>query len=129
MKYQLVMLGLLGVAAASTGCATTREGYIYDAKAPRKGSIVFQDATAKSGAVLAMLADGERCQGNFNTVPDVVQTDEETGRVDREESQAGLAILTCNAGHVVRCGFQRDHSGSGYGHCSDTAGRSYDLYF
>ena len=131
MRHFSLLLGLsaLGIALATAGCATTREGYVYDAKAPRKGSIVFQNADSKAGTLALLLADGEQCKGSFNTVPGIVQTDEETGRVDREESQTGLAILECRPGHVVRCGFQRDHGGAGYGHCSDTEGRNFDLYF
>jgi hypothetical protein len=122
-------LAFLALLALCSGCASAREGYLYDAKAPRKGSVVFQSEGAKRGNLSAVLADGEHCTGSFNTVPDTVQTDEETGRVDREESQVGLAILQCNPQHVVRCTFQRDHAGAGYGHCSDTAGRNFDLYF
>jgi hypothetical protein len=122
-------LALFTLAAVSQGCASTREGYLYDAKAPRKGSVVFENAAAKRGQVVAVLADGERCAGSFNTVPGIVQMDQETGQIEREESQAGLAILECNPKHIVRCGFQRDHAGAGYGHCSDNTGRNFDLYF
>lgn len=122
-------LALLALLALASSCASAREGYLYDSKAPRKGSVVFQDAEATRGHVDAVLADGERCTGSFNTVPDMVHRDNETGRVDGEESQVGLAILQCNAQHIVRCGFQRDHGGAGYGHCTDTAGRKFDLYF
>ncbi|HYQ02194.1 MAG TPA: hypothetical protein VER96_26145 [Polyangiaceae bacterium] len=123
------LLALVALAALSSGCASAREGYLYDSQAPRKGSILFQDARATSGGLIAQLADGEQCTGKFNTVPDEVEVDNETGRVDREDSQVGLAILKCGSQHVVRCGFQRDHAGAGYGHCSDTAGRHFDLYF
>lgn len=126
MKYAFSLLAVLCLAS---GCAGTREGYLYDSQVPRKGSLVFEDARSTHGAVNAVLADGERCTGNFNTVPATVQLDNETGRLDREESQAGLAILDCNAQHIVRCGFQRDHGGAGYGHCTDTTGKNFDLYF
>jgi hypothetical protein len=122
-------LATLLVAACISGCASAREGYLYDSKVPRKGSLVFEEALAKRGQVKAVLADGEHCAGTFNTVPAIVQVDEETGQIAREESQTGLAILQCSAQHVVRCGFQRDHAGAGYGHCTDTNGRNYDLYF
>ncbi|HEY0465482.1 MAG TPA: hypothetical protein VGC79_14805 [Polyangiaceae bacterium] len=123
------MLALVALAALASGCASTREGYLYDSKAPRKSSVVFQDAEATNGGLVAELADGERCTGKFNTIPDEVEIDDENRRIYREDSQVGLAILQCGAGHVVRCGFQRDHAGAGYGHCSDTAGRHFDLYF
>ena len=123
------VLALTALAALASGCASAREGYLYDSKAPRKGSVVFQDARATHGSLVADLADGEHCTGNFNTIPDEVEMDQETNRIDREDSQVGLAILQCGAQHVVRCGFQRDHGGAGYGHCSDTAGRNFDLYF
>ena len=122
-------LGLLALAGLSCGCASAREGYLYDSKAPRKGSIVFQDARSTDGGIVAQLADGERCTGKFNTIPDEVSIDDEYRRIYREDSQVGLAILQCGAQHVVRCGFQRDSGGAGYGHCSDTAGRHFDLYF
>jgi hypothetical protein len=122
-------LALLALGALSTGCAGAREGYLYDSQAPRKGSVIFEDAAAKRGHVVAVLADGERCAGSFNTVPGIVQMDEETGQIAREESQTGLAILECAPKHIVRCGFQRDHGGAGYGHCSDNNGRNFDLYF
>jgi len=118
----------LGVVACCA-CASAREGYLYDSKVPRKGSLLFEDAKSNQGHVSAILADGEHCVGNFNTVPGIVQMDDENRRIDREESQAGLAILDCSANHIVRCGFQRDHAGAGYGHCSDTSGKNYDLYF
>jgi hypothetical protein len=78
---------------------------------------------------LAELADGEHCIGKFSAAASVVQMDQETGRLDREESQTGLALLECNAGHLVRCAFERDHAGDGSGQCSDTAGRTFELYF
>lgn len=122
-------LVLLALSATATGCASAREGYLYDSKAPRKGSVVFQDARNTSGSLIAELADGEHCTGKFNTIPNEVEVDDETQRVVREDSQVGLALLQCAGQHVVRCGFQRDHGGAGYGHCSDTVGRQYDLYF
>jgi hypothetical protein len=126
MKY---MVALLALGALGSGCASSREGYLYDAKAPRKGSVMFENADSKHGRVEAVLADGERCAGSFNTVPAIVQMDEETGQVVREESQTGLAMLECAPRHIVRCGFQRDHAGAGYGHCSDNNGKNFDLYF
>jgi hypothetical protein len=129
LKPTRSLLALLALTALVSGCAGAREGYLYDSQAPRKGSIVFQNDWSSSGSLVAQLADGERCTGRFNTVPDEVEVDEETNRVDREDSQVGLAILQCAPQHVIRCGFQRDHAGAGYGHCSDTAGRHFDLYF
>ncbi len=126
LKQTLALFSLLALAS---GCASAREGYLYDSQAPRKGSVVFQNADANRGRVEAVLADGELCNGSFNTVPDRVHLDNETGHVDGEESQIGLAILRCKPRHVVRCGFQRDHGGAGYGHCTDTTGREFDLYF
>ncbi|HET7540931.1 MAG TPA: hypothetical protein VFK05_13705 [Polyangiaceae bacterium] len=123
------LLALAILSALASSCASAREGYLYDSQAPRKGSIVFQDASSNSGNLIAQLADGENCTGRFNTIPDEVEVDQETNRIDREDSQVGLAILQCSAQHVLRCGFQRDRSGAGYGHCSDTAGRHFDLYF
>jgi len=126
-KRTLAAIALLGLTSA---CASAREGYLYDSKAPRKGSLVFRDARAKEGNLVAVLADGEQCTGRFNTIPDQVEyLDDEERRIDREDSQVGLAILQCAAQHVVRCGFQRDREGSGYGRCSDTSGRHFDLYF
>jgi len=124
-----ILVALVAFSAFTAGCASTREGYLYDSKAPRKSSVVFQDARSTSGSVVAELADGEHCTGKFNTVPDEVEMDDENRRIDREDSQVGLAVLQCGARHIVRCGFQRDHAGAGYGHCSDTAGRHFDLYF
>jgi hypothetical protein len=102
---------------------------LYDAKAARKGSFHFESGNAKQRAVLAELANGEHCAGKFDAVASVVQMDQETGRVDREEAQNGLAVLECNRGHFVRCAFERDHAGDGSGQCSDTAGRTFELYF
>jgi hypothetical protein len=122
-------VALSALSAACVGCASARDGYLYDAKAGRKGSFRFDSANAKQGSVLAELANGERCAGQFNAVASVVQLDQETGRVDREEAQTGLAVLECNAGHLVRCAFERDHAGDGSGRCSDTAGQTFELYF
>lgn len=123
------VLVIAALTALASGCAGVHEGYLYDSQAPRKGSVVFQDAEATSGGLVAQLADGENCTGKFNTIPDQVEMDDENRRIDRENSQVGLAILQCGARHIVRCGFQRDRAGAGYGHCSDTAGRHFDLYF
>jgi hypothetical protein len=120
---------LAALAAACVGCATSRDGYLYDAKVARTGSFRFDSPNAKHGAVVAELAGGEHCSGNFNAEASVVELDQETGRVAREESQTGLAILECDAGRVVRCAFERDHAGDGSGRCSDTAGRTFELYF
>lgn len=126
-KRSLAALALLGL---TSGCASAREGYLYDSKAPRKGSFVFKNARAKEGELVAVLADGEQCTGRFNTIPDEVEyLDDDDRRIDHEDSQVGLAILQCAPQHVVRCGFQRDRAGAGYGHCSDTSGRHFDLYF
>ena len=124
-----VLIAGVALAAASVGCAASRDGYLYDAKAAQRGSFRFESANAKHGSVVAELADGEHCSGKFNAVASVVQMDQETGRVDREESQTGLALLECNAGHLVRCAFERDHAGDGSGRCSDAAGRTFELYF
>jgi len=122
-------LALATLTALASGCASAREGYLYDSQAPRQGSVVFRDARATAGDLVAQLADGESCTGKFNTIPDQVEVDAENGRIYREDSQVGLAILRCSDKHLVRCGFQRDRSGAGYGHCSDTRGRRFDLYF
>ena len=122
-------VALAALAVASVGCASAREGYLLDAKATRTGSVRFESGHAKEGAVLADLANGEHCTGTFNAVASVVQLDQETGRVDREEAQTGLAILECNAGHQVRCEFERDHAGDGSGRCADSAGQKFELYF
>ena len=132
MNFQFstrLSVSVLGAVLSLLGCAGSREGYFYEAQAPRTGAVVFRNAGSKAGMVLAQLTDGEQCRGSFNTVPGVVQRDSDTDRVDREESQTGLAILECNPGHVVSCGFERDHAGAGYGHCTDTHGREFDLYF
>ncbi|MEI9936058.1 MAG: hypothetical protein WDO69_02420 [Pseudomonadota bacterium] len=129
LELPRTLLALAALTALASGCASAREGYLYDSQAPRKGSVVFQDAESTNGSLVAELADGERCTGRFNTIPDEVEIDDENNRIYREDSQVGLAILQCGSQHVVRCGFQRDHAGAGYGHCSDTAGRQFDLYF
>ena len=122
-------LGLLALLALASGCASAREGYLYDTKEPHRGSVVFHDAQMTEGSVVAQLANGERCTGKFNTIPDQVEIDDETRQIYREDSQVGLVILKCGAQHIVRCGFQRDHAGAGYGRCSDTAGSHFSLYF
>ena len=120
---------LLALATLATGCASARDGYVYDRTASGKGSLVFRDARSTHGEVVAQLPNGERCTGNFNTIPDAVEMDDENRRIDREETQVGRALLQCGAQHVVRCDFQRDHVGAGSGQCSDTAGHRFDLYF
>lgn len=120
---------LLALATLASGCASARDGYVYDRTASGKGSLVFQDARSTHGGVVAQLSNGERCTGNFNTIPDAVEIDDENRRIDREETQVGRALLQCGAQHVVRCDFHRDHVGTGTGQCSDTAGHRFDLYF
>ena len=97
-------LGLLALVTLASGCASTREGYLYDTTVPRRGSVVFHDAQLTEGNVVAQLANGERCTGKFNTIPDQVDIDDETRQIYREDSQVGLVILKCGAQHIVRCG-------------------------
>jgi hypothetical protein len=120
---------LAALATACIGCATSRDGYLYDSKVVRAGSFRFDSANAKQGSVVAELANGDHCSGKFNAEASVVEMDPETGRMDREDFQTGLAILECDAGRMVRCSFERDHAGDGSGECSDTAGRKFELYF
>ena len=127
-SYHRALIAAIALATCA-GCATARDGYLYDAKVARAGSFRFDSSNAKQGAVVADLAGGEHCSGRFNAVASIVEMDQETGRVDREDFQSGLAVLECNAGRVVRCAFERDHAGDGSGKCSDAAGRTFELYF
>jgi hypothetical protein len=122
-------VALAALAIVCAACAASRDGYLYDARVARAASFRFESSNAKQGSVVVEFAGGEHCSGKFNAVAGVVEMDQETGRVAREDSQTGRAILECSAGRVVRCAFERDHAGEGSGQCSDNAGRTFELYF
>jgi hypothetical protein len=120
---------LVGLAGA--GCATPRSGYIYSPTAGGRGSVVFPHSEENSGIVQATLTTGERCSGRFSTVPGprVTWDDEKIDTIDAEDTQDGMALLECGAGHLLRCTFTRDISGDGMGRCVDNQDQWLTMYF
>lgn len=119
------------LAASAAGCAVPRTGYIYSPKVGGRGSVVFPDSADKSGTVRATLASGESCSGHYATVPGprVTWDDELINTIDSEDTQNGMALLQCSAGHVLRCTFTRNISGDGMGRCVDNHDESLTMYF
>ena len=67
------LLTLLCAAATLIGCSATHQGYLLKTDTGQRSTVIFHDnPTGKHGSVEAVLANGERCQGQFNTVPDQV---------------------------------------------------------
>jgi len=114
-----------------SGCAMQREGYLYSPAGPGRGTLVFSDALENKGDVQASLSDGEHCHGRYATVPgrEVTWDDQNVNQIYSEDTQAGMAILECASGHVLRCDFSRAKAGTGMGQCVDTHGNKQTLYF
>jgi hypothetical protein len=84
----------------------------------------------RSGSVAARLADGEQCTGQFNTVPDAMDSWDDDQKIaeQSELTQVGMLVLSCPSGLLLRCDFARDWDGDGSGVCRDRSGRRYGLY-
>lgn len=124
-------LPLCCVLLAMSGCAMQRQGYLYSPTGPGRGSFVFSNALENKGEVQAALSNGVRCHGRYATVPgrEVTWDDEKVDQIYSEDTQAGMAILECSSGQVLRCDFSRAKAGSGMGQCVDTRGDKQTLYF
>lgn len=122
---------LLCAIVTATGCATDHEGYLLRIGTGQRSPLVFHDKpNGKHGSVEAALADGERCQGQFNTIPDqVTRNPDYYDEIESEDTQVGVAILKCADDHVVKCDFSRAYAGSGSGQCFDNQGQMYSLNF
>ena len=83
----------------------------------------------REGNVTARLADGESCQGAFNTVPDEIDSwdDAQQSSSVPEMTQLGVLVLVCPRGLVLRCDFSRAWEGDGSGLCTDRTGQRYGL--
>jgi hypothetical protein len=117
--------------AATTSCAASHQGYLLQADTGQRSTVVFHDnVSAKRGSVEAVLANGEQCQGQFNTLPDQLTRNwEDPSIVESEESQVGVAVFDCANNHVMKCNFSRAQEGNGSGQCLDNLGRKYSLNF
>jgi hypothetical protein len=120
---------LLATVVAFCGCTVRHFGRLSGPAPGDHGSVTLDVNAHRSGDATAVLADGERCRGRFNTVPNV--TDREmsdgTGTTDIEWTQVGMLVLVCPAGRVIRCDFERDVYGPGAGSCRDGDARRYEL--
>lgn len=125
----LVLCLLFG--SSFTACAVRRNGYIYSPTVSGRGSVEFPDSVANAGAVQATLVSGERCTGRYSTVPGprVSWDDEKVKSIYSEDTQDGMALFQCNPGHLLRCTFTRDITGSGMGRCRDNRDEWLTLYF
>ena len=125
------LLTLLCAAATLIGCSATHQGYLLKTDTGQRSTVIFHDnPTGKHGSVEAVLANGERCQGQFNTVPDQVTRNwEDPSDIEREDTQVGVAVLQCADSHVLKCDFSRAYEGNGSGHCLDSQGQKYGLNF
>jgi len=111
------------------GCVADHQGYLLKTETGQKGSVIFHDQpNRKHGSVEALLANGEECRGQFNTVPDqVTRSWNDPSDVESEDTQVGVAVLKCADDHVVKCDFSREKAGRGSGRCSDNLGQKYSL--
>ncbi|HVY29442.1 MAG TPA: hypothetical protein VHB79_22945 [Polyangiaceae bacterium] len=127
---RLSLLCVLG-GLAMAGCAIPRSGYIYSPTVGGRGSVVFPDSVQNAGPLQATLSGGERCTGRYSTVPGphVSWDDEKINTIYSEDTQDGMALLQCNAGHLLRCTFTRSINGDGIGRCVDNHSDSLTLYF
>lgn len=91
--------------------------------------MVFHDnLDGRRGRVEAMLADGEQCQGQFNTIPDqVTRNPDYYDEIESEDTQVGVAILKCAGNRVLKCDFSWAYGASGSGRCFDNSGQEYSL--
>jgi hypothetical protein len=121
----------VAAAAAATGCAADHQGYLMRTDNGQRSAVTFHDRSqGKHGDVDADLASGEHCHGQYNTVPDQVTRNwENPDDIESEDTQIGIAILSCGSHRVVRCNFSKAHEGGGMGECLDTEGRKYSLNF
>ncbi len=122
---------LLCAVVSITGCAASHQGYLLRTDTGQRGTVTFHDRpNGKHGSVEAVLANGEQCQGQFNTIPDQVTRNwENPSDIEREDTQVGVAVLQCAASHVLKCDFSRAYEGNGSGHCLDSHGQKYSLNF
>jgi hypothetical protein len=122
---------LLFAAITITSCAATHQGYLLRADTGQRGTVVFHDnSSAKRGTVDAVLADGEQCQGQFNTIPDQLTRNwNDPSLVESEDTQVGVAVFDCANSHVLKCNFSRAQEGNGSGQCLDNRGLKYSLNF
>jgi len=120
---------LLCAAVSITGCAASHQGYLLKTDTGQRTTVIFHDKpNGKHGSVEAVLANGEQCQGQFNTIPDQVTRNwEDPSDIEREDTQVGVAVLQCADSHVLRCDFSRAYEGNGSGHCLDSQGQKYSL--
>jgi hypothetical protein len=111
------------------GCSLSHQGTLVKTETGQRNSVVFHDnPSGKRGSVDAVLGNGERCHGQFNTVADqVTRSWEDPEDVTEEDSQVGMAILQCTDHHVMKCDFVREAAGKGSGNCLDNLGQKYSL--
>jgi hypothetical protein len=132
MKHRhFSLLSLITAVAATTGCAADHQGYLLRADNGQRSPITFHEkSSGKRGNVEAVLASGERCEGQYNTVPDqVTRSWEDPDDIESEDTQVGMAVLSCANSRVVKCNFSKAHADGGNGQCLDTEGRKYTLNF
>lgn len=121
----LVLLGLV-----CSSCVTTQQGYLVKTDTAQRGTVVFHDQYFRRGTVDATLADGEKCLGQYNTIPDrVTRNWDDPNDIEREDTQLGVAVFQCSNSHMMRCNFSRSFDGPGSGQCLDNQGFKYSLYF
>ncbi len=124
---------LLFAGATVAGCAASHEGYLITTDTGLRSKVIFYDnSEGKRGSVVGMLANGEQCQGRFNTIPGRVRRSldgQNPFYLEREDTQIGVAVLQCADSHVVKCDFTRPYEGIGSGHCLDNQGQKYSLSF
>ena len=126
----MLRLSILLVASSMfVGCTASHHGFLLKPATGERGTVIFHDEpNGKHGTVEAILANGEQCRGQFNTIPDQVTRNwEDHDDIESEDTQLGVAAFQCADSHVVKCDFSRAHEGSGSGRCLDNLGQKYTL--
>jgi hypothetical protein len=119
---------LLCCSVLSSACAAEQRGWVSAVNSGDRAALTLDAAFTRHGSAQATFANGDRCEGSFNTVADEVTYDDERPTIiDSEDSQLGLLVLTCPHQRLLSCEFSRSSAGTGYGKCKDGAGQMYSL--
>ncbi len=126
-----IFWSLTTAVAAVAGCAADHQGYLLRVDNGQRSPITFHEkSSGRRGSVDAVLPSGERCQGRYNTVPDQVTRNwADPDDIESEDTQLGMAVLSCSNSRAVKCNFSKAHADGGTGECLDTEGRKYSLNF
>jgi hypothetical protein len=113
------------------GCARTQQGRVYSMADGRTSLVVVERPFGGNGSLRTALPDGEICSGDFSEVAFSDVAGMAACNVPlTDNAEAGIAVLTCRTGNVLRCTLARRYDdGFSYGACKDQRGAEYNLMF